>query len=190
MIAPVDDQYDGTLIHWISSLGTGTRPPVFIKEGLKFTDLLFEFSCGAAFQLDLMPNQPARDGMRLHCQPRSFRVIHVCKYEDGRRMIREPIRHLVERQSGVFQTYLFASHIERHMGKTSVHAAHHPCQHCAVTDSRIKDTERRRTWMNIGEFMRHTSRDDYRCGRREDTFDDCQRSENSAPFEHQRSTRH
>jgi len=63
-----DDRSGRRPVRWdahtldISRLGAGTRPPVFIKEGLKFTDLLFEFVEVLPFQLDLMPNQPGRDG--------------------------------------------------------------------------------------------------------------------------------
>jgi hypothetical protein len=79
--------------------------------------------------------------------------MHVGQHEHRRRMLEQAVRHLVQRQTHVFQAQFLAGDIERHVRKPAVHRAHHPRQHGAVADAGVEHPQRRRPRMDAGKLQ-------------------------------------
>src|SRR5262245_2633082 len=67
-------------------------------------------------------------------------------------MLDKAIRHLVQREPDILEADFLADNVERRGRKTVVHRAHYAREHGAVADTGIEHTDRRRAWVNVGQF--------------------------------------
>ena len=155
----VDHQHHRPLIDRIAGLGADAGLPVLRQERHQVGDLLLEIVRGIAGQRDLVPDQARRRVQRLHVQPRRVGIVQVGEHQHGRRMLVEPVRHLLQREPDVLEADLLADDIERHVREAVVHRAHHPQHHRAVADAGIEHAHRRRPRMDVAELQRHAVRD-------------------------------
>jgi len=56
----------------------------------------------------------------------------LVRTKNGRGVLEQPVRHLVQRQPDILEAQLLAGDVERHMGKTAMHQTHDPRQHGSV----------------------------------------------------------
>ena len=159
VVLAIDDEHDRTLIHRIAGARAHPGFPVERQERLEIDDLLLEAMRGIADERKLVPDQ-ARGGVeRLHGQPRRVGIGEVGEHQNGRRMLEEAIRHLLQREPDVLEADLLADGVERHVRETVVHGAHHAYQHRAVADAGVEHPHRRRARVDVDEFFGDAVRD-------------------------------
>ena len=143
-VVAVDDEHDGALVDRVAGFRAVAGLPVAAEERLESGDLLAEIAGGRPRQRHLVPNERGGGGNRLRRQPRRLGIIHVGDDEHGRRVLVEPVRHLVERQPHVLEADLFARQVERHRREAAVHIAHDARHDRAVAHAGIEHAQGRR----------------------------------------------
>ena len=123
------------------------------RKRLEIDDLLLEAVGGIAGERQLVPDQARRGIERFDREPRRVRIGEIGQHQNRRRMLEEAVRHFLQRQPHIFEADLLADHVERHVGETVVHGAHHPRQHRAVADAGVEHAHRRRPRMDVGELF-------------------------------------
>ena len=79
--------------------------------------------------------------------------MHVGDHQHRRRMLEEPVRHLLEAEAHVLDRDLLAHDVERHRREAPVHLPHDPGEHRAVAHACVEHPERRRPRVDVPELQ-------------------------------------
>ena len=152
VVLAIDHQHDRLFVDRIAAGAAHARAPVVGEERPQLGDLRLELVRGAAGQRQLVPDEAGGGVDRVRLQPRRLGVVHVGHHQHGRRMLEQPVGHLLQHEAHVLEADLLAHDVERHGREAVVHGAHGAGQHRAVAHAGVEQAQRRRARMDVGQF--------------------------------------